>query len=343
MSKPPKAPRKPMLSRDQRIKIHTLQSHSHKTYSEIAQDVECSLNQVKYAITHRLTPQKHRCGRYLLLSEAEISDLIDFVCISRQNRRMTWLELSTIWNCSEKAISNALKSEGFSRRIARKKPPISEANRIKRLAWAKEHLDWTTEQWGTILWTDETWVTGGRHTRTWVTRRKGEELNPTCIVDKIQRKSGWMFWGCFSGLTGKGPGLFWEKSWKTINKESYVEHTVPVIEAFIHDNPGLFLMQDHAPGHAAKYTIDELESRDIQLIFWPPYSPDLNPIETVWNTMKDWIQARYLDDKLSYKILRKAVIEAWDAIGENELAELLNSMPQRCQAVIDANGLYTKF
>ena len=176
-----------------------------------------------------------------------------------------------------------------------------------------------------------------------MTRRKGEELNPTCIVDKIQRKSGWMFWGCFSGLTGKGPGLFWEKSWKTINKESYMEHTVPVIEAFIHDNPGLFLMQDHAPGHAAKYTIDELESRDIQLIFWPPYSPDLNPIETVWNTMKDWIQARYLDDKLSYKILRKAVIEAWDAIGENELAELLNSMPQRCQAVIDANGLYTKF
>jgi hypothetical protein len=58
---------------------------------------------------------------------------------------------------------------------------------------------------------------------------------------------------------------------------------------------------------------------------------------------EDWIQARYLDDKLSYKILRKAVIEAWDAIGENELTELLNSMPQRYQAVIDANGLYTKF
>jgi hypothetical protein len=140
-----------MLSRDQRIKIHTLQSHSHKTHLEIAQDVECSLNQVRYAIIHRLTPQKHRCGRHLLLSETEISDLIDFVCISRQNRRMTWLELSTIWNCSEKAISNAFKSEGFSRRIARKKPPISEANRIKRLAWAKEHLDWTIKQWGTIL------------------------------------------------------------------------------------------------------------------------------------------------------------------------------------------------
>jgi hypothetical protein len=57
--------------------------------------------------------------------------------------------------------------------------------------------------------------------------------------------------------------LFWEKSWKTINKESYIEYTVPVIKSFIHDNPGLLLMQDHAPGHAAKYTIDKLKSRNI--------------------------------------------------------------------------------
>ena len=151
MSKPPKTPRKPILSRDQRIKIHTLHNHSDKTYLEIAQNIEYSLNQVRYAIIHRLIPQKYRCGRYLLLSETEINDLIDFVCVSRQNRRMIWLEFSAIWNYSEKAISNAFKLEGFSRRIARKKPPISENNRIKRLAWAEEHLDWITKQWRTIL------------------------------------------------------------------------------------------------------------------------------------------------------------------------------------------------
>jgi hypothetical protein len=72
-----------MLSRDQRIKIHILYTYSDKTYLEIAQNIEYSLNQVRYAIIHRLIPQKYRCGRYLLLSETEINDFIDFVYISR--------------------------------------------------------------------------------------------------------------------------------------------------------------------------------------------------------------------------------------------------------------------
>ena len=51
--------------------------------------------------------------------------------------------------------------------------------------------------------------------------------------------------------------------------------------------------------------------------------------------MKDGIRARYLEDKLSYKMPRGAVIEAWDAIEESEPRELPNSKPQRCQAVTE--------
>lgn len=48
-------------------------------------------------------------------------------------------------------------------------------------------------------------------------------------------------------------------------------------------NPGLKLMQDGAPGHSAGDTITDLAERGISPIFWPPYSPDLNPIKTIWN------------------------------------------------------------
>ena len=147
-----------------------------------------------------------------------------------------------------------------------------------------------------------------------------------------------MFWACFSG-SKKGPCLFWEKDWGTINKESYCERIVSLVHGWMRMSPGLLFMQDNASGHAAQYTLDELLERDIHVINWPPYSPDLNPIEKVWDWMKDWIQDHYSHaDKLSYDALRKAVREAWDAVTPELLNQLIEEMSARCQAVIDAEG-----
>jgi hypothetical protein len=40
-------------------------------------------------------------------------------------------------------------------------------------------------------------------------------------------------------------------------------------------------MQDGAPGHAAAETQGDLHKRGIYPIFWPAFSPDFNPIDTV--------------------------------------------------------------
>lgn len=72
------------------------------------------------------------------------------------------------------------------------------------------------------------------------------------------------------------------------------------------------------------------------------YSSDLNPIETVWNEMKDWIQNNY-DEKLNYDQLRDAVTAAWVQISEQFLNEFVDSMPARCEAVILANGMHTNY
>ncbi len=148
-----------------------------------------------------------------------------------------------------------------------------------------------------------------------------------------------MFWGAFHGTT-KGPGVFWEKNWGTIGEKTYREHIVPVIAAYITANSYLQLMQGHAPGHAAKGTQQDLQNRNVYSIMWPPYSPDLNPIETLWNWMKDYIYDRYRDIQLSYPRLRAAVLEAWEAIPVKKLEELIRGMHDRCQAVIDANGMH---
>ena len=83
--------------------------------------------------------------------------------------------------------------------------------------------------------------------------------------------------------------------------------------------------------------------RGIVKINWPPFSPDLNPIKTVWNWIKEWIWNHYPYDFMSYDQLREAVLEAWEAVPEDWLIQLVREMRERCQAVIDANGMHTKY
>jgi hypothetical protein len=51
--------------------------------------------------------------------------------------------------------------------------------------------------------------------------------------------------------------------------------------------------------------------------------------------MKDWIY-KHCPEKMSYDVLRRAVREAWDAIPPEEFGSLIDSMPVRCQTMIDA-------
>ena len=59
-----------------------------------------------------------------------------------------------------------------------------------------------------------------------------EELHKDCVEPKVQQKIGWMFWGCISGLYGKGPGIFWEKNWGTITSDSYLQRIAPVVQDY---------------------------------------------------------------------------------------------------------------
>lgn len=332
-------------TRDLRLRARTLHEIGW-SYPQIARHLGLTPRQVQYALTTvNLTPQR-RSGRPPLLTPTEVDELIEFICASSYNRRMSLARLPAAlgWTCSRHAIRTALRRAGFKRYIARRKPPITEATRLKRLAFAEQYKSWTIDDWMKVLWSDETWATGGRHTRTWVTRRANEELEETCIVERHQRKKGWMFWGCFSGLTGKGPGLVWEKEWGTITSESYVDHIVPLIDGWLRLHPlqqHLF-MQDNARPHTARDTLQEMQERGIDLINWPPFSPDLNPIESVWNKIKDFLEANYPENP-SYDQLRAGLQAAWEAISEDWLQELLSQMPQRCQDVIDAEGRHTKW
>ena len=93
----------------------------------------------------------------------------------------------------------------------------------------------------------------------------------------------------------------------------------------------------------SKETQIDLQERGITPIFWPAFSPDLNPIETLWNIMKDYLEIHYPEPDCSYDQLRAHVKEAWDAITSDQLLDLLKTMSQRCEDVIAAEGGHTKW
>jgi len=148
----PSTPKKRRLNRDQRLQIRAVRQAGH-TYEDIALQMRVTVRQVEYAChAERPTPKK-RSGRPPKLTEWQTQVLIQFVISSKKARLMTYLQLAMYfaWGVTEYAIRSALRRAGFKRYIARAKPPLSNANKEARLAWAYEHRDWTLEQWYNIL------------------------------------------------------------------------------------------------------------------------------------------------------------------------------------------------
>ena len=116
-----------LLTRDDRLRVQTLFFYAGFSKDEIALQLNLTLRQVKYAIAHRVTPKKQRCGRHPFLGPAERKQLVEWVCASAKNRRTPWHEIPAIfgWDCHVYAITTAFKLKGFARRSALLKPNLT--------------------------------------------------------------------------------------------------------------------------------------------------------------------------------------------------------------------------
>ena len=106
--------------------------------------------------------------------------------------------------------------------------------------------------------------------------------------------------------------------------------------------PHSSLMQNGAPGHAAKITIQKISNQNVRVIRWLVLNPDFNLIETVWNNMKNWIQQNHFEI-LNYEQFRGVVIAIWDQIPVEFFNDLVDSMQTRCETVIRVNGMHMEY
>ena len=107
-------------------------------------------------------------------------------------------------------------------------------------------------------------------------------------------------------------------------------------------------MHDNARVHTAHLIRDFLQEEGYEVMEWPPYSPDLNPIENLWHLLKEKINANHPDllrrnDARVPDDITTAALEAWEQLEEEILNHLASTMKKRCKAVKDVKGWYTKY
>ena len=100
-----------------------------------------------------------------------------------------------------------------------------------------------------------------------------------------------------------------------------------------------WFLQDNAPSHRANVTQTWLHNHGVSCIDFPPYSPDLNCIENVWQDLERRVEAQAPDKDE----LQDVIAEEWPNTQRDFLVKLVHSMPKRCEAVIAAKGDHIHF
>src|SRR4051812_9451121 len=145
--------------------------------------------------------QKPIGGRPPKLSEAD-THYAQHLITSRKAENCSQITqiLQEITNQSltSQTTRNHLKNAGMKSVVKVKKPLLTKRHRKERLDFALAHLDWTVEDWKTVVWSDETKINRlGSDGRIWVWKKPGEALSDRLVKETKKFGGGsLMMWGC---------------------------------------------------------------------------------------------------------------------------------------------------
>ena len=106
--------------------------------------------------------------------------------------------------------------------------------------------------------------------------------------------------------------------------------------------PSFRFQDDNARAHRAHVVLNHLQTCGIQSLPWPAMSPDLSPIEHVWDILGRRVQG-HVQAPRNLQELANVLQEQWRRIPQNDIRRLVGSMRRRCVACLAANGGPTRY
>lgn len=299
------------------------------------------INRYKRSKTVLNTPGR---GRKQTFTDREKRSIVNIVKVNPRisgNAIVNATEIATRKKTSRTSIRRILKSQGFANFRAKKKPFVSKINRKKRLEFAKLHIDKPQSFWNSILWSDESkFNVFGSDGRIRVWRKKNEALKLKNLNPTVKHGGGSvMVWGCFSSQS-PGSMEFIETTMNQFVYQGILNRNVKSSASKLGLGRRFIFQHDNDPKHTSKSTLNFLKKSKIPVLDWPSQSPDLNPIEHIWDHIDREIRKHRVPNK---NVLKERILEAWNNIPPEVTKNLVNSMQKRCQAVILSKGGPTNY
>lgn len=238
-------------------------------------------------------------------------------------------------------IRRRLIAAGLKNRIPAQQTVLTRENIRARLAFCEANRG---RDWDKVVFSDEKTFQSSVNRKKSLWRPDNQRYNPRYVQSR--RFSGRVTCGVWGYITFAGPGELCEiesrlnsTQYKTILEEYYI----PSMKVqFQQEARNFIFMQDNSPVHkSADATLWFRTHPEIELLKWPAYSPDLNPIENVWAEMvRLWPEAGLRNRN---QIIHEAQ-KLWNGLrGSDLIPKLFDSMDKRLGQVINNNGNWCKY
>lgn len=304
------------------------------TGRDIAQELHCD--------EHAVTRWVHRWEETRSLQDAERGGRPR--CTSDDTDQDIMLHSDAHVNDNPKDIRRELELDVSARTIRRRLNEVELRSCVQRaehenvrarISFAEGYSRWTEDDWSRVLFSDETHFYLGHHGREYVQRPPGAALDPKYTRKDNERLEGKVsLWGCICA-EGLGHAELYVDSFDARRYQTILSLNLVSSAQQFWPRGQWWFQQDNASQHTAGTSQAWFHNHGIDLIDWPAWSPDLNPIEELWNDLKRRVHEKH---PKTMEQLEHLITEEWAATDLNFIARICRNMPHRLQLVIENNG-----